>query len=80
MLNAAERKKKILTLICYIYLTTCTLFITIETGCSIGFSLLLADGLFIEQDAERKIGRLLKLLLVGTTSVVAYQIFPYMGL
>lgn len=37
------------------------------------------DGLSIEEDAERKIGWLLKMIFVGTASVVAYQFFPYMG-
>ncbi|KAG2723998.1 hypothetical protein I3843_02G173900 [Carya illinoinensis] len=38
-----------------------------------------ADELFIEQDAERKIGWLLKLIFAGTASAVAYQFFPYLG-
>ncbi|KAF5453732.1 hypothetical protein F2P56_028609 [Juglans regia] len=37
------------------------------------------DELFIEQDAERKIGWLLKLIFAGTASAVAYQFFPYLG-
>lgn len=34
----------------------------------------------MEQDAERKIGWLLKLIFAGTATVVAYQFFPYMGM
>lgn len=37
------------------------------------------DGLSIEEDAERKIGWLLKMIFAGTASLVAYQFFPYMG-
>ncbi|KAK9290983.1 hypothetical protein L1049_009165 [Liquidambar formosana] len=37
------------------------------------------DELSIEEDAERKIGWLLKLIFVGTASAVGYQFFPYMG-
>ncbi|PIN07229.1 hypothetical protein CDL12_20206 [Handroanthus impetiginosus] len=33
----------------------------------------------IEEEAERKIGWLLKLIFAGTASVVAYNLFPYMG-
>uniref|UniRef100_A0A5B7BP48 ARM repeat superfamily protein n=1 Tax=Davidia involucrata TaxID=16924 RepID=A0A5B7BP48_DAVIN len=33
----------------------------------------------MEEEAERKIGWLLKLIFAGTASVVAYQLFPYMG-
>ncbi|KAK9162103.1 hypothetical protein Syun_003005 [Stephania yunnanensis] len=33
----------------------------------------------IEEEAERKIGWLFKLLFIGTASVVAYQFVPYMG-
>ncbi|XP_019187781.1 PREDICTED: uncharacterized protein LOC109182153 [Ipomoea nil] len=33
----------------------------------------------IEEEAERKIGWLLKLFFAGTATVVAYQFFPYMG-
>lgn len=43
-------------------------------------SILLADELSIEKDAERKIGWLLKLIFAGTASAVAYQLFPYLGL
>lgn len=32
-----------------------------------------------EQEAERKIGWLLKLIFAGTATAVAYQFFPYMG-
>ncbi|KAH9767372.1 ARM repeat superfamily protein [Citrus sinensis] len=35
--------------------------------------------LALEQDAERKIGWLLKLLFAGTAAAVGYQFFPYMG-
>nr|GMD43876.1 Kinesin-like protein [Ipomoea batatas] len=34
----------------------------------------------IEEEAERKIGWLLKLIFAGTATVVAYQFFPYMAL
>ncbi|KDP44705.1 hypothetical protein JCGZ_01205 [Jatropha curcas] len=37
------------------------------------------DELAIEQDAERKIGWLLKLMFAGTATFVGYQFFPYMG-
>lgn len=37
------------------------------------------DELAIEEEAERKIGWLLKLIFAGTASFFAYQIFPYMG-
>ncbi|XP_028778846.1 uncharacterized protein LOC114735324 [Neltuma alba] len=37
------------------------------------------EELTVEEEAERKIGWLLKLLFAGTGSVVAYQFFPYMG-
>ncbi|KAH9767354.1 ARM repeat superfamily protein [Citrus sinensis] len=37
------------------------------------------DDLALEQDAERKIGWLLKLLFAGTAAAVGYQFFPYMG-
>ncbi|KAF7830899.1 armadillo/beta-catenin-like repeat protein [Senna tora] len=37
------------------------------------------DELTVEQEAERKIGWLLKLLFAGTASLVAYQFFPFMG-
>ncbi|KAH0719604.1 hypothetical protein KY285_015635 [Solanum tuberosum] len=33
----------------------------------------------IEQEAERKVGWLLKLIFAGTATVIGYQIFPYMG-
>lgn len=33
----------------------------------------------MEEEAERKIGWLLKLIFAGTATVVAYQFFPYMG-
>lgn len=41
--------------------------------------LLAADEASLEQEAERKIGWLLKLFFAGTASFVAYQFFPYMG-
>jgi hypothetical protein len=47
---------------------------------SIGTLLLLADELSIEQDAERKIGWLLKIIFAGTASAVGYQLFPYLGM
>ncbi|EXB25862.1 hypothetical protein L484_012288 [Morus notabilis] len=37
------------------------------------------DEVALEQDAERKIGWLLKLLFAGTATVIGYQFFPYMG-
>ncbi|XP_077246204.1 ARM repeat superfamily protein isoform X2 [Tasmannia lanceolata] len=36
------------------------------------------DELSIEEEAERKVGWLLKLIFAGTASYVAYQFFPYM--
>ncbi|XP_073130997.1 uncharacterized protein [Henckelia pumila] len=33
----------------------------------------------IEEEAERKVGWLLKLIFAGTATAVAYQLFPYMG-
>ncbi|MBA0842209.1 hypothetical protein Goarm_002051 [Gossypium armourianum] len=42
--------------------------------------LLAADEASLEQEAERKIGWLLKLFFAGTATFVAYQFFPYMGL
>ncbi|KAK6270500.1 hypothetical protein POUND7_007598 [Theobroma cacao] len=41
--------------------------------------LLATDEAYLEQEAERKIGWLLKLIFAGTASFVAYQFFPYMG-
>ncbi|KAK1284510.1 hypothetical protein QJS10_CPB21g01523 [Acorus calamus] len=37
------------------------------------------ENLSIEEEGERKLGWLLKLLFLGTASVGAYQFFPYMG-
>ncbi|GAB2234939.1 hypothetical protein Droror1_Dr00004212 [Drosera rotundifolia] len=37
------------------------------------------DELTIEEEAERKIGWLLKLLFAGTATAVGYHLFPYMG-
>ncbi|KAK2636912.1 hypothetical protein Ddye_031704 [Dipteronia dyeriana] len=37
------------------------------------------DELELEQEAERKIGWLLKLFFAGTAAAVGYQFFPYMG-
>ncbi|XP_043704113.1 uncharacterized protein LOC122654190 [Telopea speciosissima] len=37
------------------------------------------DELSLEEDAERKIGWLFKLIFAGTATLVAYQFFPYMG-
>ncbi|KAL6977529.1 hypothetical protein U1Q18_026328 [Sarracenia purpurea var. burkii] len=33
----------------------------------------------LEEEAERKIGWILKLIFAGTATVVGYQFFPYMG-
>ncbi|XP_048322566.2 uncharacterized protein LOC107413971 isoform X1 [Ziziphus jujuba] len=38
-----------------------------------------ADEVALEQDAERKIGWLLKLFFAGTATFVGYQFFPYLG-
>lgn len=37
------------------------------------------EELSIEEQAERKIGWVLKLIFAGTASAVGYQLFPYMG-
>ncbi|KAF3433309.1 hypothetical protein FNV43_RR24411 [Rhamnella rubrinervis] len=37
------------------------------------------DELALEQEAERKIGWLLKLFFAGTASYIGYQLFPYLG-
>lgn len=37
------------------------------------------DELSLEEDAERKVGWLLKLIFAGTATAVGYQLFPYMG-
>ncbi|KAJ8764184.1 hypothetical protein K2173_005112 [Erythroxylum novogranatense] len=37
------------------------------------------DELSIEEDAERKIGWLLKFFFAGTATFIGYQVFPYMG-
>ncbi|GMN41196.1 hypothetical protein TIFTF001_010421 [Ficus carica] len=37
------------------------------------------DEVALEQDAERKIGWLLKLFFAGTATVIGYQFFPYLG-
>lgn len=34
----------------------------------------------IEEEAEKKIGWVLKLIFAGTATAVAYQFFPYMGM
>lgn len=34
----------------------------------------------LEEEAERKIGWLLKLIFAGTATVIGYNIFPYMGM
>ncbi|KAG6411945.1 hypothetical protein SASPL_124600 [Salvia splendens] len=39
----------------------------------------LLDEKTLEQDAERKIGWLLKLFFAGTATVIGYHLFPYMG-
>ena len=48
-----------------------------QTKC---FVLLVADEAYLEQEAERKIGWLLKMIFAGTATFVAYQFFPYMGI
>uniref|UniRef100_A0A1J3FED1 ARM repeat superfamily protein n=1 Tax=Noccaea caerulescens TaxID=107243 RepID=A0A1J3FED1_NOCCA len=42
-------------------------------------SLTKKEDLTLEEDAERKIGWLLKLFFAGTATYVGYQFFPYMG-
>ncbi|XP_065869610.1 uncharacterized protein [Euphorbia lathyris] len=37
------------------------------------------DELSLEEDAERKVGWVLKLIFAGTAGAVGYQFFPYMG-
>ncbi|GLU17030.1 hypothetical protein SLE2022_334290 [Rubroshorea leprosula] len=37
------------------------------------------DEASLEEEAEKKIGWLLKLIFAGTATAVAYQFFPYMG-
>ncbi|KAK9742288.1 hypothetical protein RND81_03G161700 [Saponaria officinalis] len=37
------------------------------------------EDLSIEEEAERKIGWVLKLIFAGTATAVGYQLFPYMG-
>ncbi|KAL0848180.1 hypothetical protein Bca101_021427 [Brassica carinata] len=37
------------------------------------------DDLTLEEEAERKIGWMLKLFFAGTATYVGYQFFPYMG-
>ncbi|KAI4318984.1 hypothetical protein MLD38_032636 [Melastoma candidum] len=37
------------------------------------------EELSLEEEAERKVGWLLKLLFAGTAAAVGYQFFPYMG-
>ncbi|OMO75870.1 P60-like protein [Corchorus olitorius] len=37
------------------------------------------DEAYLEQEAERKIGWVLKLIFAGTATYVGYQFFPYMG-
>ncbi|WCJ19948.1 ARM repeat superfamily protein [Euphorbia peplus] len=39
----------------------------------------ITDELSVEEDAERKIGWVLKLIFAGTAGAVGYQFFPYMG-
>ena len=34
----------------------------------------------MEEEAERKVGWLLKLIFAGTATAVGYQLFPYMGI
>lgn len=38
------------------------------------------DDLTLEEEAERKIGWMLKLFFAGTATYVGYQFFPYMGM
>ncbi|ESQ44464.1 hypothetical protein EUTSA_v10006252mg [Eutrema salsugineum] len=42
-------------------------------------SLTKKDDLTLEEEAERKIGWLLKIFFAGTATYVGYQFFPYMG-
>ncbi|KAG2298157.1 hypothetical protein Bca4012_009360 [Brassica carinata] len=42
-------------------------------------SLTKKDDLTLEEEAERKIGWMLKLFFAGTATYVGYQFFPYMG-
>ncbi|KAG6386432.1 hypothetical protein SASPL_155334 [Salvia splendens] len=46
-------------------------------GAMVGVGVL--DEKTLEQDAERKIGWLLKLFFAGTATVIGYHLFPYMG-
>ncbi|CAA2955816.1 ARM repeat superfamily [Olea europaea subsp. europaea] len=41
--------------------------------------MLALDQRSLEEEAERKIGWMLKLLFAGTATIVAYQFFPYLG-
>ena len=38
------------------------------------------EDLTLEEEAERKIGWMLKLFFAGTATYVGYQFFPYMGM
>ena len=38
------------------------------------------DELSLEEEAERKVGWLLKFIFAGTATAVGYQLFPYMGI
>ncbi|KAL2896099.1 Vacuolar protein 8 [Bienertia sinuspersici] len=38
-----------------------------------------SEELSLEEQAERKVGWLLKLIFAGTATAVGYQLFPYMG-
>ncbi|CAO2825762.1 unnamed protein product [Amaranthus hypochondriacus] len=42
-------------------------------------SSLFKEELRMEEEAERKVGWLLKLIFAGTATAVGYQLFPYMG-
>lgn len=42
--------------------------------------MLALDQRSLEEEAERKIGWMLKLLFAGTATIVAYQFFPYLGM
>ena len=44
------------------------------------FPLGFPDQLSIEQEAERKVGWLLKTIFFATAAAAGYQFFPYMGI
>ena len=39
-----------------------------------------SEEISVEEDAERKVGWLLKIIFVGTASYMGLQFFPYMGI